>query len=164
MTSTERPKMGPEDEIDQRDQRDRDPRDHAVVLPPISIGGLDHIVLRVGDMERSVAWYRDVLGLEPVRLDEWRAGDAPFVSMRVSPDTIVDLQLGDVTGTNMDHFALVVTGVDEADLAAWAVSGRFGDHVAPPRRLFGSRGVGWGIYVRDPDGHGVELRTYHPRA
>ena len=117
---------------------------------------LDHIVLRVADMEQSVAWYCDLLGLEAVRLEEWRRGEAPFVSVRVTADTIIDLQVGEISGTNMDHFALVVTGVDLTELAA---SGRFGD-VHPPFDLFGARGVGQGIYVRDPDGHGVELRTY----
>lgn len=117
---------------------------------------LDHVVFRVSDMERSVAWYRDLLGLEVVRLDEWRDGTAPFVSVRVTADTIIDLQLGPIDGTNVDHVALVVDDVDLAELAA---SGRFGE-VAPPRRLFGARGVGRGIYVRDPDGHGIELRTY----
>ena len=65
-------------------------------------------------------------------------------------------RLGEVTGINIDHFALVVEGVDLAELAA---SGRFGD-VHPPLDLFGARGVGQGIYVKDPDGHTVELRTY----
>lgn len=117
---------------------------------------LDHVVFRVSDMERSVAWYRDLLGLEVVRLDEWRRGEAPFVSVRVTADTIIDLQIGPIDGTNVDHVALVVDDVDLSELAA---SGRFGE-VAPPRSLFGARGVGQGIYVRDPDGHGVELRTY----
>jgi glyoxylase I family protein len=117
---------------------------------------LDHVVFRVADMERSVQWYRDLLGLEVVRLDEWRRGDAPFVSVRVTVDTIIDLQLGTVDGTNVDHVALVVDDVDLAELAA---SGPFGE-VAAPRPLFGARGVGMGIYVRDPDGHGIELRTY----
>ena len=107
-------------------------------------------------MERSVAWYRDVLGLDAVRLEEWRRGEAPFVSMRVSAATVIDLQLGVIDGTNVDHVALVVDGVDLAELVA---SGRFGD-VLPPRRLFGARGWGSGVYVRDPDGHTVELRTY----
>jgi catechol 2,3-dioxygenase-like lactoylglutathione lyase family enzyme len=123
---------------------------------PIRVTGLDHIVLRVADMERSVAWYRDELGLEPVRLDEWRAGSAPFVSMRVDDGTLIDLQQGDITGTNMDHVALVV---EDADLAAIATSGRFGE-VGAPLRLFGARGTGSGIYLRDPDGHTVELRSY----
>ena len=117
---------------------------------------LDHVVLRVTDMERSVAWYRDLLGLEVVRLDEWRAGRAPFVSVRITDDTIIDLQIGVTDGTNVDHLALVV---EDADLAELASSGRFGE-VAPPRSLFGARGQGQGIYVRDPDGHGIELRTY----
>jgi len=118
---------------------------------------LDHVVLRVSDMERSVAWYRDLLGLDVVRLEEWRRGEAPFVSMRVTADTIIDLQLGVIDGTNVDHIALVV---DEVDLDELVASGRFGSDVRPPRPLFGARGVGAGIYVRDPDGHGIELRTY----
>jgi catechol 2,3-dioxygenase-like lactoylglutathione lyase family enzyme len=122
----------------------------------IHVTGLDHIVLRVADMERSVAWYRDELGLVTIRLDEWRAGTAPFVSMRLDEGTIIDLQQGDITGINMDHVALVVEGTD---LAALAASGRFGQ-VGPPLRLFGARGVGTGIYLRDPDGHTVELRSY----
>ena len=140
---------------------DRDPNSCAGPTPvvqtcPMRVLELDHVVFRVSDMERSVQWYRDLLGLEVVRLEEWRRGEAPFVSVRVTADTIIDLQLGTVDGTNVDHVALVVDDVDLAELAA---SGRFGD-VAPPRKLFGARGVGMGIYVRDPDGHGIELRTY----
>lgn len=116
---------------------------------------LDHLVLRVADMERSVAFYEG-LGLAAVRLEEWRRGTAPFVSMRVDDHTIIDLQIGEITGVNVDHFALVVDDVDLAELAA---SGLFGD-VQPPRDLFGARGVGQGIYVKDPDGHTVELRSY----
>jgi catechol 2,3-dioxygenase-like lactoylglutathione lyase family enzyme len=121
----------------------------------MQITHLDHVVLRVADMERSVAFYEG-LGLATVRLEEWRRGEAPFVSMRVDAHTIIDLQIGEVTGINIDHFALVVEGVDLTELAA---SGRFGD-VHPPRDLYGARGVGQGIYVKDPDGHNVELRTY----
>jgi len=122
----------------------------------VKVSGLDHVVLRVADVERSVAWYRDLLDMEPLRLDEWRRGEAPFVSLRVDEGTIIDVMRGEVTGTNVDHIALVVSGVDLSDLAA---SGRFGA-VAPPRLLFGARGVGLGVYVADPDGHTVELRTY----
>ena len=118
--------------------------------------GIDHIVLVVGDVERSVAWYRDVLGLEPVRLDEWRRGDVPFVSMRIDAATIIDLVPGARRGENLDHLCVVVA---DADLHAIAAAGDL-DCEGPPRRLFGARGVGWGIYVRDPDGNRVELRHY----
>jgi catechol 2,3-dioxygenase-like lactoylglutathione lyase family enzyme len=121
----------------------------------MQVTALDHVVLRVTDMERSVAFYES-LGLTTVRLDEWRLGEAPFVSMRVDAHTIIDLQVGEITGVNVDHLALVVEGVELAELAD---SGRFGV-VRPPMNLFGARGVGQGIYVKDPDGHTVELRTY----
>ena len=114
---------------------------------------MDHIVLVTPDAERLIAWYREVLGLAPERLDEWRRGEVPFASLRVSATTIIDVLPGEPTGTNVEHMALVV---EDADLAALAE-----EHDVPgPRSLFGARGQGFGIYLRDPDGNGVELRTY----
>jgi glyoxylase I family protein len=118
------------------------------------VTGLDHIVLVTPDAERLIAWYRDVLGLQPERLEQWRAGEVPFASLRVSDTTIIDVLPGDRTGANVEHFALVV----DADLDAVAA-----EHGVPgPTELFGARGTGRGIYLRDPDGTGVELRTYEP--
>jgi catechol 2,3-dioxygenase-like lactoylglutathione lyase family enzyme len=118
---------------------------------------MDHIVLRVADAEVSTAWYRDKLGLEPVRLEEWRAGDAPFVSLRVDTTTIIDLVEKDRggDGVNMDHVAIVV----DDDLQAIIDSGEF-DVIRGPVRLFGAKGWGHGIYVHDPDGNVVEFRSY----
>ena len=55
------------------------------------VRGLDHIVLNVVDAERSMRWYCDRLGLEPERYEEWKAGEAPFVSVRIDEGTIIDL-------------------------------------------------------------------------
>ena len=118
--------------------------------------GLDHVVLTVADAERSLAFYSGQLGLAPERLDEWRAGEAPFVSVRIDATTVVDLQEGDRTGTNVDHFALVVEGVDLDELVA---SGEF-EVVRGIGRLWGAQGYGRGVYVADPDGNVVELRVY----
>lgn len=120
------------------------------------VTGIDHVVLIVTDVERSVAWYHDVLGLAPLRLEEWRRGEVPFVSMRVDAATIIDLTPGTRTGENLDHLCVVVEG---ADLHALAAAGDL-ECEGPPRRLYGARGVGWGMYVRDPDGNRVELRHY----
>lgn len=120
--------------------------------------GLDHVVLRVRDPEASAAWYSDVLGLEVLRLEEWRRGEVPFVSLRVDATTIIDLLAGEPDGTNVDHVALVVEGTDLDELAA---SGTV-DVVRPVARLWGAQGWGRGLYVADPDGHVVELRTYPP--
>jgi catechol 2,3-dioxygenase-like lactoylglutathione lyase family enzyme len=122
----------------------------------MKVTGLDHIVLDCGDVERSVAWWRDQLGLEPLRLEEWRRGDAPFVSVRLDATTIIDLFAREPTGENMNHVAITV---EDVDLEALAASGRF-DVVGGPAQLFGAQGMGVGIYIRDPDGNTVELRTY----
>ena len=118
--------------------------------------GMDHVVLRVADVERSVAWYRDRLGLQPERLEEWRAGEVPFASLRIDDTTIIDLLEAERTGENVDHICLVM---DADDLDAMADSGDF-DVVVPPTELWGAQGMGRGMYVRDPDGNVVELRTY----
>ena len=122
----------------------------------VQVNGLDHIVLTVADARRSLAWYRDHLGLEPVRLEEWEAGEALFVSVRIDAHTIIDLFENERTGTNVDHVCLVV---DDIDLDEVAASGEF-DVVGGPAELFGARGMGHGLYVRDPDGNVVELRHY----
>ena len=55
------------------------------------ITAMDHIVLNVPDIDRSLAFYIDVLGLEPERLEEFRQGKVPFPSVRVSAETVIDL-------------------------------------------------------------------------
>jgi catechol 2,3-dioxygenase-like lactoylglutathione lyase family enzyme len=123
---------------------------------PVEVIGLDHIVLNVADVERSLAFYRDALGLSAVRVDEWRGGGAPFPSVRVDDHTIIDLLATARTGQNCDHFCLVVRPTDFASLAA---SGRV-EVVDGPGPRFGARGIGTSLYVKDPDGNVVELRYY----
>ncbi len=120
------------------------------------IVGLDHIVLTVADVEAVLAWYCDELGLAPERLEEWRRGEVPFPSLRIDPTTLIDLLEGEPTGTNLNHFALHVVDVD---IDALAASGRFVVE-SGPADLFGARGTGRGLYVRDPGGNLVELRSY----
>jgi catechol 2,3-dioxygenase-like lactoylglutathione lyase family enzyme len=121
---------------------------------------VDHVVWNVADAERSLAFYTGELGLAPVRVDEWRRGEVPFPSVRVTPTFIVDiLETGrsvDPAGANVDHLCLVV---DSVDLAAVAASGRF-TVVDGPAARFGARGMGTSLYVLDPDGNTVELRHY----
>jgi catechol 2,3-dioxygenase-like lactoylglutathione lyase family enzyme len=118
---------------------------------------LDHVVLEVVDIDRSLAFYADVLGLVPVRLAAYRAGTVPFVSVRVG-DSLVDLFLSDHPGPGPHHFCVtfsepisdILTHLD-----------RHGIPYTDPGRRFGAKGQGDSVYVKDPDGHTVELRTYH---
>ncbi len=122
----------------------------------VRVTGFDHLVLRCADVETTLSWYVDLLGLEPVRLDEWRRGEAPFPSARVDSGTIIDLVHGPTDDGRLDHLCLVVETVD---LAALAASGDF-EVVEGPVARFGARGDGTSLYVHDPDGLVVEIRHY----
>jgi len=130
----------------------------------ITVTALDHFVLRVCDLERSVAFYRDVLGLPVECLDEYRAGTRPFVSARVGdqlidlvPDPTYDRDAGLRSGGFM-HLCVRVAGALERDVLP-RVRARGVEVVedAPMVRL-GATGYGRSIYVRDPDGYVVELK------
>ena len=120
------------------------------------ITGLDHIVVNVGDVERSLHWYTELLGLTPERVDEWRAGDVPFPSVRISEGCIIDLFESERSGENMDHLCLVA---DRADVDRIVTDERF-TVVEGPVGRWGARGDGWSVYVSDPDGNTVEIRSY----
>jgi catechol 2,3-dioxygenase-like lactoylglutathione lyase family enzyme len=122
----------------------------------IHVTDLDHVVLNVADVERSLAFYTEELGLAPIHVEEWRRGERFFPSVRVSDGSILDLVALPRTGDNVDHFCLVVEPMDFDVLVA---SGRFEIEEGPAIR-FGARGDGTSIYLRDPDRNLVELRYY----
>ena len=113
-------------------------------------------MLNVADVERSLRFYCGLLGLEPVRLEEWRDGTVPFPSARIDGSTIIDLVAQERRGENTDHFCLVVTPTDFELLRH---GGRL-DVIDGPAARFGARGYGTSLYVRDPDANVVELRFY----
>jgi catechol 2,3-dioxygenase-like lactoylglutathione lyase family enzyme len=131
--------------------------------PPITVQGFDHLVLRCRDVESSLRFYVDVLGLPPVRVDEWRDGAAPFPSVRISADAIIDLVAADgpIDAPNVDHFCLVTSAAVVDALAAERERYRVTEGPVP---RFGARGMGTSVYLLDPDDNTVELRTYEPPA
>ena len=77
--------------------------------------GLDHLVVNTRDVENSVKFYRDVLGMEMLRWEEYRDGKVGFVSARVSPETIIDIRPDPSTEKvtpNIDHYCLVLGPTD----------------------------------------------------
>jgi len=127
-----------------------------------TVSGLDHIVIVARDVEATVAWYREHLGFEVERMEQWRAGQVPFPSLRVTPTTIIDVVAGDPggpTGTaGPGHLAHVCFVVGAADLDAVRADPRL--VVEDEGTRFGARGNATSVYVRDPDGLVVELRSY----
>ena len=114
---------------------------------------LNHVAIHVADMERSSAFYRDVLRLEPMPRP---AFDFPGAWFRLGLSQELHLigRRGPVAlmdGNN--HFALRVE-----DIAAWQ---KHLEQAGAEFRPMQQRPDGaWQIFLRDPDGHFVELFTF----
>ncbi|HEX4428684.1 MAG TPA: VOC family protein [Frankiaceae bacterium] len=125
----------------------------------LRVTGLDHVVLRVQDVERSLAFYQGVLGLSGVQIEEWRRGETSFPSVRVNDDVIIDLLVAPAEhagAENVDHFCLVVEPIDWDAVVAQKIF----EVVDGPATRSGALGDGQSLYVRDPDRNVVELRYY----
>ena len=128
----------------------------------LRIRGIHHITLICADVERSVGFYRNLLGMRLVKQafndDDRSARHLFFGDEEGRPGTLVtcleyaDLEEGSVGRGSTHHFALSV-GSDE-ELAAWRehLTGR-----GVPCTEVLDRTYFKSIYLRDPDGHIVEL-------
>jgi len=134
---------------------------------------LDHVVLWVDDPLRSVEFYEKVLGFTGVRLEEFRAGQAPFPSVRVNDDTILDLMrrtsapiIDAVSGASgsaghpVNHVCFAMSEPHfeslRAKLEAQGVA-----ISSVMEQSFGARGQApRAFYFRDLDGNVLEARYY----
>jgi glyoxylase I family protein len=127
--------------------------------PGVNIAGLDHVVLRVGDLDRSIEFYKTVLNchverrLEQPKLVQLRAG-ASLIDL--VPASTSPAAAEDPAGRNMDHFAVRVDGFDATALTAHLQ--RHGIPVGEVRERYGAEGYGPSLYISDPDGNTVELK------
>jgi glyoxylase I family protein len=128
-----------------------------------TIRQLDHLVLRVQDVEAMLRFYIDVLGCtferrqEELGLYQVRAGSSliDFVS--------VDGKLGRTGGAapgregrNLDHFCLRIEPFDGDALRSWLVSR--GANPGEVGQRYGAEGEGPSVYLSDPEGNVIELK------
>lgn len=133
----------------------------------IEISGLDHVVLRVRDLEPALRFYCEILGCH----EERRLAELGLVQLRAG-NALIDLvdvaaplgKLGGAPageeGRNVDHIALQLQHFDETLLRAHLM-----EHGVAPGEVaerYGAKGMGPSMYIRDPDGNVVELKG--PRA
>ena len=127
------------------------------------ITAIDHIVLKSQNVERSLDFYCGVLGLEGLRVEEWREGKSRFPSVRIAADSIIDLfpssdPAAEAQGQQLDHYCLVVEqgGLDGLLEAVAA----FGIEPGPKQSRWGAQGRGESSYLVGPEGVTIELRHY----
>lgn len=128
-----------------------------------SVQRLDHVVLRVQDIERSLAFYTCVLGCDVKK----RRDDLGMIHLGAGTSMI---DLVDVNGAigrqggapagkqrhNVDHFCLRVEPFDEQAILAHLAAAGVSAEKAVMR--YGAEGTGLSIYLNDPDGNQVELK------
>ncbi len=130
---------------------------------PINIRLIDHVVVRVNDLDAMVAFYRDVLGC---RLERG-PGEGGLAQLRAG-ESLIDLvdvagPIGRKSGAapdrgapNMDHFCLQITPWDGEAILAHLRHHKVevGEIVYP----YGASGFGPSLYISDPEGNTVELK------
>ena len=132
----------------------------------IDVVDLDHVAIRVSNIERALEFYHDLLGLEIRDRERFEAGEVPYVAVvaggrhihLVPTDEPVDVA-GEhlcllLRSTEMETKAEIETLLDE--LRAAGVTVEDGE----PYKRYGAYGRDWAAYVRDPDGRRVELKLH----
>jgi glyoxylase I family protein len=128
---------------------------------PFALQGIDHIVLRVRVLPRSLEFYREVLGCALEReqpelgLTQLRAGRSLIDLVTIDGPLGAGEPPG--AGRNLEHFCLTVTPFDEERLSVWLASR--GVSVHAPAMRYGAEGEGRSFYVDDPDGNHIELKA-----
>ncbi len=131
----------------------------------VKITEMDHIVLRVKDVEESLKFYCETLGMPSERVEQWKAGEVRFPSARLNADTIIDFFASDQETIakdgvkNQDHYCMVIEPTDMDELKAKFEAMGVGIQAGPGKR-WGSHGDGTSLYIYDPDNNVVELRHY----
>ena len=129
----------------------------------IRIREIDHLVLRVLDADRMIAFYRDVLGCAVERSRE----DLGLYQLRAGR-SLIDIvpvagRLGAMGGAppgfegrNLDHFCVRVDPFDALAIADHLR--RHGVEPGPVATRYGAEGDGPSMYIADPEGNTVELK------
>ena len=128
-----------------------------------SVLGIDHVILRVVDVDAMIRFYQDVLGCAVER----RADDLGLIQLRAG-GSLIDLvdaagELGGMGGAapgaeahNMDHFCLRIDPFDEPAIRAHLQA--HGIEAGDLATRYGAEGSGPSLYIKDPEGNTVELK------
>ena len=132
---------------------------------------IDHIVLNMEDDEKMIDFYSKVLMFAPERLEEYRAGDVPFPSLRLNSDTIIDLfpkkmwqnnARSEQGWANLNHFCIALSKETWQALMSRIKSSNVTIEEGPVPR-WGAHGTATSCYFRDPESNLIEARYYEDK-
>jgi glyoxylase I family protein len=132
------------------------------VSPPFTLVGIDHVVFLVDDMDRALAFYRDVLGCVPgysypaLGMEQVWAGAALIVLWDTTHPGAANAVPKVSGGRNVDHICIATSPFDPDDMRAHLAA----HEVRTDREAThgGARGVGHSFYVFDPFGNKIEIK------
>ena len=128
---------------------------------PISVAGLDHVVIRCTHLELTLDFYQTVLGcklervVEDLGLYQLRAGGA-LIDLVAVGSKLGGMHDPDREKQNMDHFCLKLATADWPRIQSHLLSNAI--ECRDPGRRYGADGFGLSLYINDPEGNTVELK------
>ena len=129
---------------------------------PLSLLGLDHVVLRVIDRAALTDWYVTVLGCRVERvlpqtgLTQLRAGHSLIDLVDAARPEEAGSAPPAPAGHNLDHFCLRLEHIDSEAIQAHLL--RHGVPFGAVERRYGADGHGPSLYLQDPEGNRIELK------
>ena len=132
----------------------------------IDVVDVDHVAIRVSDIDRALAFYHGLLGMEIRDRERFEQDEVPFVAVVAGGRHIHLVPTDEPIDVSGDHLCLLIRSAEmetEAEieslldeLRAAGVTVEDGE----PYKRYGAYGRDWAAYVRDPDGRRIELKLH----
>jgi len=133
----------------------------------MEVADIDHVALRVTDLEEALGFYRDTLGMGVRDEDRYESGETPFVAVvaggghvHLVPTEEDEIDVGGehvcflLRSSETDTREEIEEVIEEVRREGYEVEER------EPHERYGTYGYDWAVYVRDPDGRRVELKLH----
>jgi Glyoxalase/Bleomycin resistance protein/Dioxygenase superfamily. len=132
----------------------------------VDVVDMDHVAIRVSDLDASLAFYHDLLGLDTRDEDRFENDEVPFIAVVAGGRHIHLVPSDEPIDVAGEHICLLVRS-NEMDsreelegLLADIEAAGYTVEAGEPKKRYGAYGRDWAAYVRDPDDRRVELKVH----
>jgi catechol 2,3-dioxygenase-like lactoylglutathione lyase family enzyme len=124
--------------------------------------GIDHVNIRIPEdgVEEAVNFYGEVLGFEPMKLEEFQNDERTSFFFRISEEAVINIrpkkEFEEPSGKSFDHFCIIL---DEEIAEVKETLEENSIEILREGNPLGAKGRGPGVYIRDPFGYKIELKV-----